>query len=84
MARNAKARSWGQSHTEAYSKLIAKLVNIPEDVALGKQRREGHAPLRIDDSTLRLQQATVDLYVASGLIPKRLDAQQLLDTAFNP
>jgi sulfonate transport system substrate-binding protein len=84
VARNAQARTWGQTHVEPYSKQIAKLVGIPEDVALVKQRREGHAPLNIDDSILRLQQATVDLYVASGLIPKRLDAQQLLDTSFNP
>ncbi|SDP68546.1 sulfonate transport system substrate-binding protein [Rhodoferax sp. OV413] len=84
VARNAQARTWGQTHVEPYSKQIAKLVGIPEDVALAKQRREGHAPLKIDDSILRLQQATVDLYVASGLIPKRLEAQQLLDTSFNP
>ncbi|MCX7279642.1 MAG: ABC transporter substrate-binding protein [Burkholderiales bacterium] len=84
VARNAKARTWGQTHVDPYSKQIAKLVGIPEDVALAKQRHEGHAPLKIDDSILRLQQATVDLYVASGLIPKRLDANQLIDASFNP
>ncbi|WP_394788865.1 ABC transporter substrate-binding protein [Rhodoferax sp.] len=84
VARNAQARTWGQTHVDPYSKQIAKLVGIPEDVALAKQRHEGHAPLKIDDSILRLQQATVDLYVASGLIPKRLDANQLIDASFNP
>jgi sulfonate transport system substrate-binding protein len=84
VARNAKARSWGQTNAEPYSKLIAKLVGIPEDVALAKQRREGHAPLKIDEHILHLQQATIDLYATSGLIPKRLEASQLIDASFNP
>lgn len=59
-------------------------MGIPEDVAALKQRREGHSPLAIDDSILRLQQATIDLYAASALIPQRLDAKTLLDASFNP
>src|SRR5450830_1435894 len=84
VARNARARVWAQKNTEPYSKTIAKLVGIPEDVALSKQRREGHAPLAIDDSIVRLQQNTIDLYVDAKLIPRRLDAKDLLDTRFKP
>lgn len=82
VARNTRARTWAQTHVEAYSKTIAKVVGLPEDVALLKQRREGHAPLPIDDRITRLQQNTIDLYVASKLIPKRLDAKDLLDARF--
>lgn len=84
VARNARARVWAQKNTEPYSKTIAKLVGIPEDVALSKQRREGHAPLAIDDSIVRLQQNTIDLYVEAKLIPRRLEAKDLLDTRFKP
>jgi sulfonate transport system substrate-binding protein len=84
VARNARARLWAQKNATSYSKTIARLVGIPEDVALSKQRREGFAPLAIDDSIVRLQQSTIDLYVNSKLIPQKLDAKSLLDTSFNP
>ena len=84
VARNSKARIWGQQNVQAYSKVIAKLVGIPEDVAAIKQRREGHVPLAIDDSIVRLQQATIDLYAESKLIPKGFSAQGVLDASFNP
>jgi len=38
----------------------------------------------IDDSIVRLQQNTIDLYVEAKLIPRRLDAKDLLDTRFKP
>ena len=84
VARNGKARIWGQQNAQAYSKVIAKLVGIPEDVAAIKQRREGHVPLAIDNSIVRLQQATIDLYAESKLIPKGFSAQSVLDASFNP
>ncbi|NTZ63883.1 ABC transporter substrate-binding protein [Agrobacterium tumefaciens] len=84
VARNAEARAWGVAHPEEYSKIIAGLVKIPEDVALGKQKRELHAPQLIDDSVIKLQQNTIDLYFESGLTTKKLDAKDVLDDSFTP
>jgi sulfonate transport system substrate-binding protein len=82
VARNARARTWAVSHVAPYSRTIAKLVGIPEDVALSKQAREGHAPRPIDPAVVRLQQDTIDLYAASGLISKRFEAKELFDIRF--
>jgi len=84
VARNAKARAWGVEHAAEYSKTIAQLVKIPADVALGKQQRESHAPQLIDDSVVKLQQNTIDLYYEAGLTTKKLDAKDVLDESFSP
>lgn len=82
--RSHKARRWALSNVDGYSRTIAKLVGIPEDVARLKQDREHLAPKPIDDKARAIQQGTIDRYAANGLIPKAFDAASLLDARFNP
>ncbi|AAK91045.2 MULTISPECIES: aliphatic sulfonate ABC transporter substrate-binding protein [Rhizobium/Agrobacterium group] len=84
VARSAKARAWGLEHPQEYSKIIAQLVKIPDDVALGKQTRERHAPQLINADVEKLQQSTIDLYYGAGIIDKKLKASDLLDDSFSP
>jgi sulfonate transport system substrate-binding protein len=82
--RLAKARQWGVEHPQPYAVVIAKLLRIPETVALNKVRRESNGPV-FDFATIRSQQqATIDLYVQTGLIKKGFAVDQLLDDSFAP
>lgn len=82
--RNAKARAWGLDHPQEYSKIIAELVKIPDDVAFSKQTRERHSPQFINEDVRKLQQDTIDLYYSAGIIDKKLDARDLIDDSFSP
>lgn len=84
VARNAKVRVWDTEHPEEYSKIIAQLVKIPENVAYAKQVREKRFPQPIDAQVFALQQNTIDLYFSAGLIDKKLKATDLLDDSSTP
>ena len=62
--------------------MISKLLRIPEPVALSKVQREANGPVADLLSIRAQQQATIDLYVQSGLIKKGFAAGDLLDASF--
>ena len=80
--RLAKARQWGVEHPQPYALVISKLLRIPEPVALSKVQREANGPVADLLSIRAQQQATIDLYVQSGLIKKGFAAGDLLDASF--
>lgn len=84
VSRLVVARQWGVENTDSYAKVIAQLVGLPDEVALGKQRREGHRPHNIDAEVIKIQQATINFYLDAGLITTPLKATDLLDDSFNP
>lgn len=81
-ARLAKARAWGAAHPEPYANAIARLLKLPQAVALGKVQREVNTP-ETDLARVRsLQQATIDLYQREGLIPERFTADSVIAPGF--
>lgn len=82
--RLAKARQWGVEHPQPYAEVIAKLLRIPETVALAKVRRESNGPVTDFAAIRTQQQATIDLYAQTGLIKKSFAADDLLDASFAP
>ncbi len=84
VARHATARAWGIDHAGEYSRIIANLLKMPEDIAFSKQRREVMAPQPIDAEVHALQQMFIDLYFDNGLIARKIEAGTILDDRFVP
>jgi sulfonate transport system substrate-binding protein len=80
--RLAKARQWGTQNYTPYAGVLAQLLRLPETVAESKVRREVNSPFFDFAAIQKRQQATIDLYVKSGLISQRLDAASVLDASF--
>lgn len=80
--RLAKARQWGTQNYKPYAGVLAQLLRLPETVAESKVRREVNAPFVDFAAIQKRQQATIDLYVRTGLIKQRLDASSVLDASF--
>ncbi|WP_409076024.1 aliphatic sulfonate ABC transporter substrate-binding protein (plasmid) [Pantoea sp. C3] len=76
------AREWGVAHPEQYAAGIAKVLRLPENVALSKVQRENNAPIS-DIATVRSQQQNaIDTFTRTGLIKPGLKADQLIDASF--
>lgn len=80
--RLARATVWGQTHQKQYAAVIAKLLRLPDEVALNKVRRETNTPVSSLSAVLNTQQGTIDTFIASGLIKPGLKATQLVESSF--
>ena len=83
MHRLAKARVWGTSNNDLYAATWSKLIGLPKEIPLRWFTGANSRPIPIDSTVLAAEQRTIDLYVRSGLIPKRIDAAEVLDPSFN-
>ena len=80
--RLARARVWGTSNHASYAATWSKLIGLPKEVPLAWFSRANTRPVPIDAEVIAAEQRTIDLYVRNGLIPKRLDATEILDSSF--
>lgn len=80
--RLAKARQWGADHPQPYAAVIAQLLRLPDAVAQAKVAREVNLPVTDVAAIRKQQQATIDLYLKTGLIKQHLDASNLVDASF--
>jgi sulfonate transport system substrate-binding protein len=81
--RLAKARVWGTANHASYAETWSKLIGLPKEVPFAWFTRANVRPLPIDAAVVAAEQRTIDLYVRNGLIPKRLEAAEILDPSFN-
>lgn len=81
--RLAQARIWGTAHPEAFAVSWSKLMGLPEAVPLAWFKRANIRPAPIDESVVADAQRVIDLYHRNGLIPKRVEAADVVDTSFN-
>lgn len=81
--RLAKARVWGTAHPEAFAASWSKLMGLPNEVPLAWFKRANIRPAAIDEGVVADEQRVIDLYHRNGLIPKRVEASDVLDTSFN-
>jgi sulfonate transport system substrate-binding protein len=80
--RLAAARAWSLGNVNGYVETWAKLMNIPTAVALNWLARAKIRLVLIDDSVVADEQKTIDLYLRSGLIGRKLDASDIVDRSF--
>lgn len=73
--RLAAADRWANSHADAYSQTLAKIIGFPADAAKKAfTRRQSHWQ-SIDSGTIEQQQATADFYQQHGLISQPLNVK---------
>ncbi|MBY4837111.1 aliphatic sulfonate ABC transporter substrate-binding protein [Pantoea sp. DY-5] len=77
-----RARAWGVAHPQAYASEIAKLLRLPDAVALSKVQRENNAPVEDYALVEKRQQLAIDTFTRSGLIKPGLKADKLVDASF--
>lgn len=77
-----RARDWGVAHPQAYAQGIAKLLRLPDAVALSKVKRESNAPVSDVALVRQRQQAAIDTFSRSGLIKSGLTADAVIDASF--
>jgi len=82
VGRLARARQWGLAHLDAYAEAWSKIVGLPSEVGRKVNARAHARAAPIDASVIGDEQRTIDLYVRSGLIPKRLDASTIVSPIF--
>jgi sulfonate transport system substrate-binding protein len=80
--RLAAARAWSLGNVNSYAETWGKLMNIPTAVALNWLARAKIRLALIDDSVVADEQKTIDLYLRSGLISRKLDASDVVDRSF--
>lgn len=81
--RLTRARAWGAQHPQEYAASIAKLLRIPQEVALQKVKREINTVVSNKAQVLAIQQNTADFYAKNGLIPKPLKAESFIDLSLS-
>jgi sulfonate transport system substrate-binding protein len=80
--RLAAARAWSLGNVKGYAETWGKLMNIPASVPLNWLARAKIRLALIDDSVVADEQQTIDLYLRSGLISRKLDASDIVDRSF--
>jgi sulfonate transport system substrate-binding protein len=80
--RLAAARAWSLGNVKGYAETWGKLMNIPAAVPLNWLARAKIRLVPIDDSVVADEQKTIDLYLRSGLISRKLDASDIVDHSF--
>ncbi|WP_245214538.1 ABC transporter substrate-binding protein [Roseomonas indoligenes] len=81
--RLAAAREWANANVAGYAKTWSELMNIPAPVAEHWFRRAATRVVPVDDSVAADEQKNIDLYARAGLVRRRVQAKDLLDTSFN-
>lgn len=84
VGRLARARTWGLANLESYAVTWSRTVGLPEEVGAKMYRRGELRASAVDASVVADEQKTIDLYVRFGLIPKRIEASDVVDPIFTP
>jgi len=82
VTRYARARAWGIHNAVSYGKTWSQLVGLPEEVGVKVVERNHTIATPVGADVVADEQTTIDLYLRSGLISKRLEAASLVDPSF--
>jgi sulfonate transport system substrate-binding protein len=83
VTRLTAARAWSLGHVNSYAETWGRLMNIPTAVPLNWLARARIHIVPIDDGVVADEQTTIDLYVRSNLIGRKLDASEIVDRSFS-
>ncbi len=82
LTRLARAQRWSNDHVDEYAATLAELIGIPKDAArLSWDRRQARW-IPIDDTVIKTQQHTADVYAEAGIIAHRIDVAKSFDRRF--
>jgi sulfonate transport system substrate-binding protein len=81
--RLAKARVWESANRDSYAAIWSRLIGLPKEIPLRWFAGANTRPVPIDSDVVSAEQRTIDLYVRNGLIPKTINATDVLDASFN-
>ena len=82
LRRLTTARAWALKNADAYAQVWGKLMNVAPSVPLNWLNRAQVRIAPVDDGVVADEQKTIDLYLRSGLIKQKLDANALVDRSF--
>lgn len=80
--RLSTARAWSLKNTASYAETWGKLMGVPPAVPQLWFERARVRLAPIDDDVVADEQKTIDLYARHGLIPKRIEAAEIVDRSF--
>ncbi|OYU90569.1 MAG: sulfonate ABC transporter substrate-binding protein [Bradyrhizobiaceae bacterium PARB1] len=83
LRRLTTARAWALKNADTYAQTWGKLMNVAPSVPLNWLNRAQVRIAPVDDGVVADEQKTIDLYLRSGLIKQKLDANALVDRSFN-
>ncbi|MEU9399763.1 ABC transporter substrate-binding protein [Streptomyces sp. NPDC048242] len=85
LARLRRAQVWVHDHQQEWAKVWAKDTGLPYEVALASVRRTNstRVPVAVDKPLVASEQQIADTFTALGLIPKKVDFGDFVDTRFN-
>jgi sulfonate transport system substrate-binding protein len=79
----ARQIAWSHEQPEQRSQAVADLLKIDPKIALVAEKRRPAALRPIDDELKRNNQNISDVFLAQGLITRKLDAAESFTTEFN-
>ncbi len=82
LRRLAIARAWSLANIDKYAETWGKLMSVPASVPQHWFERAQVRVAPIDDAVATAEQGTIDIYQRNGLIPKRIEANDVLDRSF--
>ncbi len=82
LRRLTTARAWALKNADSYAQVWGKLMNVAPSVPLNWLNRAQVRIAPVDDGVVADEQKTIDLYLRSGLIKQKLDANALVDRSF--
>jgi len=81
--RLTKAERWQADHTADFAKVLAADTGLPPDVALDVAQKHIYRPTRITPDLAAEEQATLQRYVAGGVLGTAPATTQAFDPEFN-
>ncbi len=84
VARLSRAEAWEASHPDDYAAVLARETGLPPDVAGDTVRQSRPVAVRVSDSVISVEQATLKTFVAAGLVSRPPDLGSAFDRSFNP
>lgn len=82
LQRLVRSQRWSNDHIDAYSASLAELIGVPKEVAkLSWERRQGKW-IPIDDTVIKTQQHTADVYAEAGIIQHKISVSNGFDRSF--
>ncbi|AZQ33083.1 ABC transporter substrate-binding protein [Streptomyces cyaneochromogenes] len=85
LERLRRATAWVHDHQEEWAKVWAKDTGLPYEVALASVKRTNSTRISVavDKPLIASEQEIADTFTELGLIPKKVDFGQFVDTRYN-
>jgi sulfonate transport system substrate-binding protein len=83
LVRIRNSQDWMKQNTAAWAKVLARVVNLPMDVAESAAPRAIRDVVPVDATLIKKSQAQADLFARLNVLPRPVDVSLLFDDRFN-